>query len=102
MFRVVELLGLGAPLIGAGMVVYYRRRMGAAFAPALLAAVIALVASVVGMVTSRVIWFGGGGSEGISERMEFGAGVRNLLLAGAWMLLLLAIFRRRRVEQEVR
>ncbi|QIS22851.1 hypothetical protein [Nocardia terpenica] len=102
MFRIVELLGLLAPVIGAGMVLYYRRRMGRAFVPAVLAAVVALCGSGVGMVTSRAMWFGGGGAEGMSERMEFGAGVRNLLLAVAWVLLLVAIARRPRSERVVR
>ncbi|MFF0489876.1 hypothetical protein ACFYTQ_12740 [Nocardia sp. NPDC004068] len=102
MFRIVEVLGLAAPFVGAGMVIYYRRRMGGAFSPALMAAVVAVVASAVGVVTGRVIWFGGGGAEGIGERMEIGAGVRNLLLVGAWTLLLVAIFRRPRVGREVR
>ncbi|MBB5914649.1 hypothetical protein BJY24_003516 [Nocardia transvalensis] len=102
MLRVVELLGLCAPLIGAGLVLYYRRRMGAASGFAVVAAVVALVGSVVGMVTSRAMWFGGGGAEGMTERMELGAGVRNLLLAVAWALLLVAIVRRPQRNAEAR
>ncbi|WP_280256684.1 hypothetical protein [Nocardia wallacei] len=94
MLRVVELVGLCAPLVGAGLVLYYRRRMGAAFGYALSAAVVAACGSVVGVVTGRAMWFGGGGAEGITERMEFGGGVRNLLLAAAWGLLLIAVSRR--------
>ncbi|MFJ1459950.1 hypothetical protein [Nocardia wallacei] len=99
MLRVVELVGLCAPLVGAALVLYYRRRMGGAFGFALAGAAVAGGGSVVGVVTGRAMWFGGGGAEGITERMEFGGGVRNLLLAGAWVLLLVAITRRpRRVE----
>ena len=94
MFRIVELLGLCAPLIGAAIAVYYRRRLGSAFGVALLAAVVASVASVVGVVTGKVMWFGSGGAEGITHRMELGAGVRNLLLVVAWALLLIVIVRR--------
>lgn len=98
MFRLVELLGLCAPLLGAAIALYYRRRLGRAFGVAVLAAVlaagVAVIGSVVGLVTSRAMWFGSGGAEGITQRMEFGAGVRNLLLVPAWALLLVAILRR--------
>ncbi|MBF6448482.1 MULTISPECIES: hypothetical protein [Nocardia] len=94
MFRLVELLGLCAPLLGAAIALYYRRRLGRAFGVAVLAAGVAVIGSVVGLVTSRAMWFGSGGAEGITQRMEFGAGVRNLLLVLAWALLLVAILRR--------
>ncbi|WP_227979790.1 hypothetical protein [Nocardia spumae] len=94
MFRLVELLGLCAPLLGVAMVLYYRRRLGRAFGSAILAAVVAVLGTVVGLITSRAMWFGSGGAEGITHRMEFGAGVRNLLLVFAWALLLLAAARR--------
>ncbi len=94
MFRIVELVGLCAPLLGAAITVYYRRRLGRAFGAALLAAIVAAIASVVGLVTGRLMWFGSGGAEGITHRMEIGAGVRNLLLVVAWALLLVAIVRR--------
>jgi hypothetical protein len=94
MFRLVELLGLCAPLLGAAIALYYRRRLGRAFGVAVLAAGVAVIGSVVGLVTSRAMWFGSGGAEGITRRMEFGAGVRNLLLVLAWALLLVAILRR--------
>ncbi|NKY84927.1 hypothetical protein [Nocardia veterana] len=94
MFRLVELLGLFAPLLGAALVLYYRRRMGRAFGSAALAAVVATIGSVVGLVTSRAMWFGSGGAEGMTHRMELGAGVRNLLLVTAWALLLVAVLRR--------
>ncbi len=94
MFRIVELLGLCAPLVGAAIAVYYRRRLGGAFGTAIIAAIIAAIASIVGVVTGRVMWFGSGGAEGITHRMELGAGVRNLLLVVAWALLLVVIVRR--------
>lgn len=94
MFRVLELLGLLAPVVGAGLAVYYRRRLGGALPYALAAAVLALIASGIAMVADRVRWFGGN-AEGIVERMELGAGVRNLFLLGAWALLLVAIARHR-------
>ncbi|MBF6172641.1 hypothetical protein [Nocardia blacklockiae] len=102
MLRLVELVGLCAPLVGVAMVLYYRRRMGTAFRYAMAAAAVAVVGSAVGVVTGRAMWFGGGGAEGITERMEFGAGVRNLLVALAWALLLVAIARRPRVDRAVR
>ncbi|AHH21519.1 hypothetical protein NONO_c67520 [Nocardia nova SH22a] len=94
MFRIIELLGLCAPLAGAAIAVYYRRRLGGSFGVAMIAAVVAAVASIVGVVTGKVMWFGSGGAEGITHRMELGAGVRNLLLVVAWALLLLVIVRR--------
>lgn len=95
MYRVVELVGLFAPVVGAAMVLYYRRRLGGAFGWALAAAAVALAGSVVGAVTSRVMWLGDG-SEGVTENMELGAGIRNLLLALAWVLLMVAVHRRPR------
>ncbi|MEV6070471.1 hypothetical protein AB0L82_28315 [Nocardia sp. NPDC052001] len=98
MLRVIEFLGLCAPVVGAGLVLYYRRRMGAALGYALIAAVLALLGSGIGMLTERAMWFGGGGTHGMTERMEFGAGLRNLFLAGAWLLLLVAVRLRREVR----
>src|SRR5690242_5587832 len=102
MFRLVELLGLCAPLLGAALVLYYRRRLARAFGSAVLAAVVATIGSVVGLLTSRAMWFGSGGAEGMTHRMEFGAGVRNLLLVLAWALLLVAILRRPARPEQVR
>lgn len=94
MFRIVEVLGVAAPLFGAGMLLYYRRRVGRAFGPALGAAVLAILGSCAGLITGKAMWFGSPGAEGMTERMEFGAGVRNLLLVAAWALLLVAALRR--------
>lgn len=94
MFRVLDLLGLLAPVAGAGLAVFYRRRLGGAFPFALLASVFALIASGIAIVADRVRWLGGG-AEGIVERMEVGAGLRNLFLIAAWVLLLVAIARSR-------
>ncbi|MFI1916987.1 hypothetical protein [Nocardia sp. NPDC020380] len=94
MFRLLDLLGLLAPVAGAALAVFYRRRLGSAFPFALLASVFALIASGIAMVSDRVRWFGGN-AEGIVDRMEVGAGLRNLFLIAAWVLLLVAIARSR-------
>ncbi|MEV6768466.1 hypothetical protein AB0N05_07510 [Nocardia sp. NPDC051030] len=94
MFRVLELLGLCAPLVGAGLALYYRRRLGGAFPYAMAAAALALIGSGVAVVSDHVRWFGGD-SEGIVEHMEIGSGLRNVFLIGAWVLLLVAIGRSR-------
>ncbi|MBS2534639.1 hypothetical protein KGQ20_17855 [Catenulispora sp. NF23] len=87
-----ELAGLLAPVAGAAMVLYYRRRLAGAFSWALAAALVALAGSLVGAVTSRVMWLGG--ADEVTEHMELGAGIRNVLLALAWLLLMVAAFRR--------
>lgn len=61
-----------------------------------------MIASGIGMATSKVMYFGSGGEEGITHRMEFGAGLRNLFLVAAWVMLLIAIHRRPRREGEQR
>ena len=94
MFRVIEVLGLAAPLLGAAMVLYYRRRLGRAFGPAAFASVLAVLGSLTGLITGKAMWFGSGGTEAVTHRMEFGAGVRNLLLVAAWALLVIAALRR--------
>ncbi|MGW4246003.1 hypothetical protein [Nocardia sp. NPDC004722] len=96
MFRVFELLGLLAPAAGAALAVYYRRRLGGGFAYALAAAILALVGSGVALVAERTLWLGGD-AEGMTEHLETGAAVRNLLLILAWALLLIAIARHRRI-----
>ncbi|MVU76978.1 hypothetical protein GPX89_06925 [Nocardia sp. ET3-3] len=95
MFRVFELLGLLAPAAGAALAVYYRRRLGGAFPYAVAAAVIALGGSAVALISERTLWLGGD-AEGMSEHLEVGAALRNLLLIVAWVLLLVAIARHRR------
>ncbi|MEC3914657.1 hypothetical protein [Nocardia sp. CDC160] len=95
MFRVLELLGLLAPVAGAALAVYYRRRLGGAFPFAMAAAVIGLAGSAVAMIAERTLFLGGD-TEGMTEHMEIGAALRNLLLIGAWVLLLVAIGRHRR------
>lgn len=97
MFRLLELLGLCAPLAGAGLAVYYRRRLATAFPFALAASLLALIASGIALAADRLRWFGGD-AEGIVEHMELGAGLRNLFLIGAWALLLVAIARTRGAE----
>lgn len=88
--KVVELLGLLAPVVGAVILILYRRRAPGPVAIGLVGCVAAGAASVVGLVGSRAIFFGGGGVEGMTHRVEDWGLLRLSLLAIGLVLLIVA------------
>jgi len=88
MVKVVELLGLLAPVVGAVILILYRRRAPGAVAVGLVGCVAAGAASVAGLVGSRAIFFGGGGVEGMTHRVE-GWGILRLSLVAVGLVLLI-------------
>lgn len=88
--KIVELLGLLAPVVGAVVLILYRRRAPGPVAIGLAGCVAAGAASVVGLVGSRAIFFGGGGVEGMAHRVEDWGLLRLSLVAVGLVLLIVA------------
>ncbi len=100
MLRLLELAGLLAPVIGAVVLIVYRRRSRAAFAWGLAACLIAVVASGLGVIAPRLSVLSAvladSGVEGVLTRMDAWAALQFGLLLVACALLIVAA----RVDRE--
>lgn len=89
MGKLIELLGVLAPFAGIAVLVIYRRRAPGAAALGMAGAALAGIGSLAGMLGDRVVYFGGGGAEGMLERLEGWGLIRLcLVLAGAALLVI--------------
>jgi len=87
MLRVLSLLGLLSPVLGAVVLMVFRRRAPGPAALGLIACVLALLASGVGLVAERTAFLGGD-LEGMTRHVET-TGLVRLLLMGLAVLILL-------------
>lgn len=91
MLKLMEIIGMLAPVAGIVVLFWYRRRAPRAVLLGILGALFAAAGSVVAFIGGRVAYFGGGGLAGIFERVEHWALVRLvLLLAGVTLLSIVA------------
>lgn len=100
MFRILEIVGLLAPVVGSVLIVRYRRRSRIAFAWAAIACAAALAASAIGVFSGRVsvaaAIVADEGIGGVLERMDGWALARFVLLLVAGGLLVVAALADRR------
>ena len=94
MLRIIELLGLLAPIVAGALLLRYRRRSRAAFAWGITGCVLAAVASGVGLVGTRASLAttlgSGGGMNGVLDQMGAWAWLRFLFLVAAVAVLVIA------------
>src|SRR5699024_6670521 len=100
MFRIIELVGLLAPVAAGILLIRYRRRSRTAFGWGITGCVLAALASGIGVVGERasvVLGLGSGaGVDGMLEQMGTWAWVRFLLLVvGVALLVVAALVHRR-------
>src|SRR5690625_3907665 len=100
MFRIIELLGLLAPVAAGILLIRYRQRSRTAFGWGITGCVLAALASGIGVVGERasvVLGLGSGaGVDGMLEQMGTWAWVRFLLLVvGVALLVVAALVHRR-------
>src|SRR5690625_5876605 len=100
MFRIIELLGLLAPVAAGILLIRYRQRSRTAFGWGITGCVLAALASGIGVVGERasvVLGLGSGaGVDGMLEQMGTWAWVRFLLLVvGVEILVVVALVDRR-------
>lgn len=88
----MEIVGMLAPVAGIVVLFWYRRRAPRAVLVGILGALFAAAGSVVGFIGGRAAYFGGGGLEGIFERVEQWSLIRLVLLLAGVMLLSIAAF----------
>lgn len=88
----MEIIGMLAPVVGIVVLFWHRRRAPRAVGIGILGALFAVASSVVGFIGGRASFFGGGGVEGISERIEQWALARLALLLVGVVLLAIAAF----------
>lgn len=92
MGKIIELLGVLAPFAGIAVLVVYRRRAPGPAALGMAGAALAGVGSLAGLLGDRVVYFGGGGAEGMLERLEGWGLIRLcLVIAGAALLVVAGV-----------
>jgi hypothetical protein len=100
MLRILELAGLLSPVLGAALLIAYRRRSAAAFGWGLTACVLGVLASAIGVLAPRLsaldAALAGAGLEGVLARMDAWAVAQYGLLLVACALLIVAA----RVDRE--
>lgn len=105
MFRVLEVLGLLAPLGGAVLLYLYRKRSRPAFAWGTIACIMGIAASGIGLFGARVsitsAFMASEGIEGALERLDMWALVRFGLLMAAGVLLVVAALADRQRDKPV-
>ncbi|MGO1809098.1 MAG: hypothetical protein ACTHZN_00720 [Canibacter sp.] len=94
MFRVLEIVGLLAPIGGTILLVLYRKRSRPAFALGITACVLGIIASAIGFFGTRIsvasAFIADAGVEGVSERLDSWTLIRFCLLVVASVLLVVA------------
>lgn len=94
MFRVLEIVGLLAPIGGAILLLLYRRRSQSAFGWGITACVLGIAASAIGFFGTRIsilsAFKGDEGVEGVIERLGAWTLIRFCLLLVAGVLLVVA------------
>ncbi|GAA1485372.1 hypothetical protein [Brachybacterium fresconis] len=105
MFRIIEILGVVAPLAALVLLVAYRRAIpSTSLALGVIGCVLAALNVLVGFVGKRVVWFGsldGGGLEGALGWLGTVAALRLGLLVLAVALLVIAAFHGRSASDRV-
>lgn len=92
MLKLMEIVGMLAPVAGIVVLFWYRRRAPRAVVLGILGALFAVAASAVEFIGGRAAYFGGGGLEDIYERVEQWSLLRlALLLAGVVLLTIAAL-----------
>lgn len=96
MFRIIEILGVVAPLAALVLLIVYRRAIPSpSLALGVIGCVLAALNVLIGFVGKRIVWFGsldGRGLEGVLGWLGTVAGLRLGLLIVAVVLLVIAAF----------
>lgn len=92
MLKLMEIIGMLAPVAGIVVLFWYRRRAPRAVLLGVLGALFAAAGSVVAFIGGRAAYFGGGGLEGIFERVEQWTLIRLALLLAGVVFLSIAAF----------
>lgn len=92
MSRIIELLGLLAPLIVLSILLLNRQRAPFPVAVGVVGATVVATGTLTELVAHRAAWFGGGGMEGAIDRLEGWGLVRFCLVAIGALLLTAAAF----------
>lgn len=94
LFRVLEIVGLLAPIGGTILLLLYRKRSPSAFAWGITACVLGIIASGIGFFGTRIsvasAYIADAGIEGVSERLDSWTLIRFCLLVVASVLLVVA------------
>lgn len=105
MFRVLEIVGLLAPIGGTILLLLYRKRSPSAFAWGITACVLGIIASGIGFFGTRIsivsAFKGNEGVEGVIERLDSWTLIRFCLLLVASVLLVVAALVDRRSAKPV-